>query len=244
CCYSPLRKENGMPFGSEGLQAGLGLALSGGGFRATLFHAGALLRLNQLGYLERLDRISSVSGGSITAGMLALKWDNLKSSNFRQDILVRQVVEPLKSFCKRNVDVPCIIKGLLVRWKGVSKYVAGQYSEGLYGHTTLQQLPDYPRFVFNCTNLATGVDFRFSKPYAGDYRIGLIRRPSFTLAEAVAASSAFPPVLSPAVLKPDPYSFERTNPTPTTISRLLSACLRHWVKCSRSPRTRRQGRSP
>jgi|GEM_PF-5896550 len=41
-----------MPFGSEGLQAGLGLALSGGGFRATLFHAGALLRLNQLGYLE------------------------------------------------------------------------------------------------------------------------------------------------------------------------------------------------
>jgi NTE family protein len=44
-----------MPFGSEGLQAGIGLTLSGGGFRATLFHAEAPLRLNQLGYLGRLE---------------------------------------------------------------------------------------------------------------------------------------------------------------------------------------------
>jgi NTE family protein len=197
-----------MPFCSEGLQAGIGLALSGGGFRATLFHAGALLRLNQLGYLERLDRISSVSGGSITAGMLALKWDNLKSANFDQDTLVRQVIEPLKSFCKRNVDVPSIIKGLLVPWKSVSEYVAAQYSDGLYGRTTLQQLPDPPRFIFNSTNLATGIDFRFSKPYAGDYRIGLINNPGFTVAQAVAASSAFPPVLSPVVLEPNPDLFE------------------------------------
>ncbi len=43
--------------------AGIALCLSGGGYRAMLFHLGALLRLNELGYLARLDRISSVSGG-------------------------------------------------------------------------------------------------------------------------------------------------------------------------------------
>lgn len=40
-----------MPFGSEGVEVGIGLALSGGGFRVTLFHCGVLWRLNELGYL-------------------------------------------------------------------------------------------------------------------------------------------------------------------------------------------------
>jgi NTE family protein len=55
----------------------------------------------------------------------------------------------------------------------------------------LRQLPDKPRFVFNSTNLQTGKSFRFSKPYIGDYRIGLIRNPDLPLALAVTASSAF-----------------------------------------------------
>ncbi len=72
-----------MPFGSEGLSDGIGLALSGGGFRATLFHCGALWRLAELGYLPRLSRISSVSGGSITAGVLGLKWTKLRDTKRR-----------------------------------------------------------------------------------------------------------------------------------------------------------------
>ena len=55
-------------------QPGIALCLSGGGYRAMLFHLGALWRLNEWGYLPRLARISSVSGGSITAGVLGLKW--------------------------------------------------------------------------------------------------------------------------------------------------------------------------
>src|SRR5947209_5408833 len=53
---------------------GIAVCLSGGGFRAMLFHLGALWRLNELGYLPKLDRVSSVSGGSITAGVLGLAW--------------------------------------------------------------------------------------------------------------------------------------------------------------------------
>jgi NTE family protein len=80
-----------LPFSSEGLEAGIGLALSGGGFRATLFHCGALWRLSELGYLQRLARVSSVSGGSITAGQLALKWAALENARWAVDALRKEV---------------------------------------------------------------------------------------------------------------------------------------------------------
>jgi len=43
----------------------IGLALSGGGFRASLFHIGTLLRLAELDILRNVQVISTVSGGSI-----------------------------------------------------------------------------------------------------------------------------------------------------------------------------------
>jgi NTE family protein len=198
-----------MPFGSEGLQAGTGLALSGGGFRATLFHCGALWRLNELGLLRQVGRVSSVSGGSITAGALAVAWPKLGEARWSSDAFVREVVAPLRAFCRRDVDVPAVIKGALVPGKTIADFVADQYVDGLFGDATLQALPDTPTFVFNSTNLSTGVDLRFSKAYAGDHRIGLIRNPTFMLATAVAASSAFPPFLSPVELDVDPSVFEK-----------------------------------
>ena len=55
----------------------LGLALSGGGFRATLFHVGSLLRINQAGLLPELKEVTSVSGGSIIAAYLGVNWSSL-----------------------------------------------------------------------------------------------------------------------------------------------------------------------
>jgi NTE family protein len=49
----------------SGLRIGLGL--SGGGFRASIFHLGVILRLEELGIMPRVNVISSVSGGSIVA---------------------------------------------------------------------------------------------------------------------------------------------------------------------------------
>lgn len=54
----------------------IGLALSGGGYRAAAFHVGTLKALNKLGLLKDIDVISSVSGGSITAAYYALNKDN------------------------------------------------------------------------------------------------------------------------------------------------------------------------
>jgi NTE family protein len=53
------------------------LLLPGGGFRAMLFHAGALMRVNELGLLSTTKRISSVSGESIAAGYLGCIWSQL-----------------------------------------------------------------------------------------------------------------------------------------------------------------------
>ncbi len=200
-----------MPFGSEGLEPGIGLALSGGGFRATLFHCGTLWRLNELGYLAKLTRISSVSGGSLTAGVLALKWGNLAFTNGVAQNLIAEVIDPLRGFCARSIDTPSILEGILLPGKRISDELRAHYDKYLFAGRTLQDLPDPVRFVFNSTNLATGVDFRFSKPYAGDYRIGLIEKPTFPVALAVAASSAFPPVLSPVIIDADPRSFTRTD---------------------------------
>lgn len=200
-----------MPFGSEGLQPGVALALSWGGFRATLFHCGALWRLNELGYLSRLSRVSSVSGGSITAGMLAVRWGNLAFERGVTSNLVDQVIDPLRDFCSKSVDVPSIVEGVLLPWKTISEALQSHYDKLLYDGRTLRDLPDNPRFIFNATNLATGLDFRFSRHYAGDWRIGLIKNPSFPVALAVAASSAFPPVLSPVEIKVDPNSFTNVD---------------------------------
>lgn len=56
---------------------GIGLCLSGGGYRAMLFHVGAILRLNEARLLPKLCRVSSVSGGSITAAVLGMNWRKL-----------------------------------------------------------------------------------------------------------------------------------------------------------------------
>lgn len=56
----------------------IGLALSGGGYRAAAYHIGTLRALNRLGILEKVDVISSVSGGSITAAYYAMHKDNFE----------------------------------------------------------------------------------------------------------------------------------------------------------------------
>ena len=195
-----------MPFGSEGPEEGIGVALSGGGFRATLFHVGALWRLVELGVLPRVARVASVSGGSITAGVLATNWPALAA---RPDIptYTRLVVEPLRAFCRQSIDSAAIGEGIFSPFASIGDVVERKYRKHLFGDATLADLPAAPRFIFNATNLQTGRSFRLSKPYMGDYRIGLLRNPTIPVARAVAASSAFPPVLSPIVLD-RPGTFE------------------------------------
>ncbi|MET0860820.1 MAG: patatin-like phospholipase family protein [Microbacterium sp.] len=180
---------------------GMALCLSGGGYRAMLFHVGVMWRLNEAGMLPELDRISSVSGGSITAGVLALNWDRLDfdAGGVAQDF-GNHVVDPIRRMAGVGVDVTSVLAGLGLPFTSVSDRVAKAYRKHLFGKATLQSLPDSPRFVFNATNLESGVLMRFSKPYLADHRVGQVLNPDLPLAVAVAASSAFPPVLSPCTI--------------------------------------------
>jgi NTE family protein len=190
-------------------QEGAALCLSGGGYRAMLFHLGALWRLNEAGYLPRLKRVSSVSGGSITAGVLGLAWPSL---DFGGNGVARRfddcVTLPLRRLASRTIDVAAVLHNLVVPG-AASGHIAAAYRKVLFGHRTLQDLPPDdgpgagPRFVFNGANLQTGALWRFSRPYMADYRVGTIPTPTLELAIAVAVSSAAPPFLSPVYLKLD-----------------------------------------
>jgi NTE family protein len=189
---------------------GLALALSGGGFRAMLFHAGAVLRMNELGLLPELARVSSVSGGSIAAAQLGLAWTKLDFRDGRATNLGPLLVDPILAFSRRTIDVAGTVAGALSQGWMVGPVMEAQYRR-LFGEATLQDLPrdsEGPRFVINATNLATGALFRFSRPYLADWRLGRAMEPKLPLARAVAASAAFPPFLAPVRLDLSALAFE------------------------------------
>jgi NTE family protein len=188
---------------------GIALCLSGGGYRAMLFHLGSLWRLNECGYLPKLMRVSSVSGGSITAGVLGLKWAKLGfDGNGIAKNFDAEVVQPIRALAGKTIDEGSIIGGIVAPGT-ISDKVADAYRKHLFGKATLQDLPaDPPRFVINATNVQSGALWRFSRPYVADYRVGMIKNPTIDLAVAVAASSAFPPVLSPLKLELDTSLYE------------------------------------
>jgi NTE family protein len=188
-------------------EPGMALCLSGGGYRAMVFHIGVLWRLYEARLLQDMKRISSVSGGSITAGVLALKWRKLSFDPVRIAAdFVPEVVTPLRRLAGETIDAEAVIIGTLFPGS-ISDRVTAAYDKHLFRGATLQDLPDAPRFVINASNVQSGVLWRFSKPYMRDYRVGEVKSPTVPLAKAVAASSAFPPVLSPCELRLDADKF-------------------------------------
>lgn len=190
---------------AHGPRDGIVLCLSGGGYRAMIFHIGALIRLNQAGLLRRLSRVSSVSGGSLTAGVLGLYWSKLQFDAAGVAGNLDIVIDKLREMAGQTIDEGSILGGLFSTGT-IGGHVADAYRAHLFDNATLQDLPDDnagPRFIINATNIQTGALFRFSKPYLADYRLGTYPTPSVELAVAVAASSAFPPFLSPVDLPLD-----------------------------------------
>lgn len=194
---------------------GVGLCLSGGGYRAMLFHVGALWRLNELGWLPRLSFVSSVSGGSITAGVLAVKWPNLRfGNNGVAANFPAEIARPLCDLANRTIDVSSVLTGILIPHMTVGDRTVASLRHHLFGDATLADLPDNPRFVLTATNLHSGSLWRFSKPYMRDWQVGRVSKPKVPLAQAVAASAAFPPVLSPVTLKVDPTAWDVVETKP------------------------------
>src|SRR6516162_5159423 len=195
----------------------IGLALSGGGFRATLFHLGLVRFLHDAGLLRQVTHITSVSGGSIIAAHLALNWDLYTGSAKDFD----QAASKLLAFTRldvRNRIVRRFPLGLLLRgprWLlGLSNrqvtrtgLLEKQYEKNLYGDKSLFELPERPQLHILATNLSEGCLCSFNRDglwmmqeKAGRSQIERIRVGLMAAPMAVTASSAFPGFFPPLEL--------------------------------------------
>lgn len=230
--FDPVSEGRGLPDDATPLAAdaapaaaapedGIGLCLSGGGYRAMLFHVGTVLRLNELGVLPQIARVSSVSGGSITAAVLGMGWTKLTFDDRGVATNLDAVfVDPVCGIAGETIDRSAIGWGTLLPGS-ISDRVVAALRDLHFGEATLQDLPgdaEGPRFVINASSLQTGSVVRMSRPYLADYRVGMIRDPKISLAAAVAASAAFPPMLAPCEIDVEPGDFD---PDPSTQGELF-----------------------
>lgn len=179
---------------------GLALCLSGGGFRASLFHLGALRYLHDAGVLPQVTTIASVSGGSILAGylagqMIAGGMTELRFADWESDVSAG-----FRKVAGRDLRTWPMIAHALWNW-AAPRFRAAHLTRRLEQRLTparLQQLPAHPRFVFCASDLVFGVNWTFRRNVSGDYQAGYTTATrTWPLARAVAASACFPPVFGP-----------------------------------------------
>jgi NTE family protein len=193
-----------------------GLALSGGGYRAAAFHLGTLHALHRMGLLDKLDVISSVSGGSILSAFYALHRKDYEW--FEREMIVRLQRGVLRTSV---VELICVCLLLLIGciWMGLwllfpfgiylfffhyqlfpwSKFIQKEYDRVFFRKATLGDLPETPQFVINTTDMASGRPFVFSRKYMGgsDYANIDFKTRNFPLSQAVMASSCVPFAFGP-----------------------------------------------
>lgn len=197
----------------------IGLALSGGGFRATLFHLGMIRFLREANLLSSVTHITSVSGGSIVAAHLVLNWhrynDSLKEFDAAAAELIRFVQLDVRNRVVRRY--PLVLPLRALRWltyqnpyrqltrTGLLEY---HYEKFLYGDTCLFQLPEHPRLFILATNLSEGCLCAFTRDGllmqrrepGGRFHFDRIHTGLATVPMAVTASSAFPGFFPPLEL--------------------------------------------
>jgi predicted acylesterase/phospholipase RssA len=169
---------------------GVGLSLSGGGFRATLFHLGVVAAFRQLGIFEEVGLISCVSGGSIIGAHVVLNWHRFLSPH---DDVFNQAARELVSTTKADV------RGRIIRRLPIQRHWQFErcLDGSLYSKTLLTKTEGEARpiLVLNSTDLKHGTAAAFvGGTFVPDVRKSgqTIDVGAFSLASAVACSAAFP----------------------------------------------------
>lgn len=192
----------------DGNEKRIGLALSGGGFRAAAFHLGTFRKLDEFGLLTKVDLLSCVSGGSIAGAFLSLHWND-------PDVLGKLETYLLT----KSIGVSSAIGGLLNPFASRLDLLANTYDRDLFNNKTMKDLKNGPRIYINSTNLSTGNMFFFTSGESklgktedmGDHELGQVSASDIKISEAVAASSAFPPVFPPLLLDEDRFPNDQAN---------------------------------
>ena len=192
----------------------IGLALSGGGFRATLHHLGVIRYLRDVGALEQLCDIAAVSGGSVLAAHLVLNWDRYTGDDaaFAEAAaeIIRFVQFDVRNRIVRRLPLlfPLRAAARTLGWRGAgvspNALLEGYYRRFLYGDRRLFELPERPGLHILATNVGDGVMAVFNRDGLHIQQRGSATGPfqlvpgSMTaVAKAVGASSAFPGFFPP-----------------------------------------------
>jgi NTE family protein len=184
----------------------VGLAFSGGGTRAAAFSFGVLdgvskVSVNDHGrsvpLIDRIDFVTAVSGGSVTAAYFGLK-RRAALADFRERFLVRNAEEALNT----SVDVPNLMKAMA---GGVNQDVPFRnwLDANLFEGATFSALltERRPRVWINATDIYNRTAFVFGKTAFSAICSDLADYP---VASAVAASAAVPLAFAPVVLETYP----------------------------------------
>lgn len=188
----------------------IGMSLSGGGVRAAVFHLGVLARLADQQLLEEVTFLSTVSGGSLAVGVVF----KMSSDNWPSSPIYRETTLPQLKSLLTTVDLQAayVWRILLTPWKllhGRASVLSASMEDkwGISG--LVSELPENPRWILNTTCYETGKNFRFMRNRMGDYRTHYVLDPAFPLAEAMAASAAYPGVIGPLSFRTRDYQWSK-----------------------------------
>ncbi|MFN7427774.1 MAG: patatin-like phospholipase family protein [bacterium] len=171
---------------------GIALCLSGGGYRAVLFNAGAVLRLAEAGLLARATRVCGVSGGAIVAALVSVQWSRLSADGFAPASVRREIVGPLRALAGRTLNGRSVVGGLLFP-RSLSEWISHNLDRELYRGVRFGDLPSGPSLSIGASQLNSGCRLVFGnevRSRAGAISIG---DPSYPVTDAVCASIAMPP---------------------------------------------------
>lgn len=171
----------------------IGISLSGGGFRATVFHLGVLARLAEENWLEQVTLVSTVSGGTLAAGLIYAN-NHFAWPTSRQ--FVDQVIPKARELLT-HVDLQSelfwrALRSPLNILKPRANYLSSLLQQRWGISAKLCDLPKHPRWLINATTYETGKNWRFESFRMGDYVFGYTRDTMIPLSDAVAASAGFP----------------------------------------------------
>jgi len=126
----------------------IGLALSGGGYRATVFHLGMLSYMAENNLLEKVAHISTVSGGSIAMGLIyrfnSFKWPTSEEylENVHEEVIAfLQKHSLLEDNMTTSLVKSAATNGLLALNKKMLRRLEGK-TWGL--DKDIQELDDHP----------------------------------------------------------------------------------------------------
>jgi predicted acylesterase/phospholipase RssA len=192
-------------------QPPLALALSGGGFRATLYHLGVLEYLARTGRLHRLAHVVGVSGGSLTAAHLLHRWSHYTGGPETFEQAKRELIGLARSDVRGRIlrRLPYINASKLLPAKyevSSTQYLSRLYDAALFKGRLLSDLPSVPRLWILTTNLTEAALTIFSQREVQNVFLDPEKLPDQVavgltpIAVAVAASSAVPMLFPPFAL--------------------------------------------